>query len=119
MSTVDFSNLTPAQVADLRRKLESAGCAVPAHAAMLDQLTDAIAAFRKQQGMAAGGPLDEATWRRLDTQSGSVFSEVLQNELDLLRPRPDGSLDQVMPACSAELLRRSHGATLALSLIHI
>jgi len=113
VSTVDFSNLTPAQVADLRRKLESAGCAVPAHAAMLDQLTDAIAAFRKQQGMAAGGPLDEATWRRLDTQSGSVFSEVLQNELDLLRPRPDGSLDQVMPACSAELLRRSHGATLA------
>ncbi len=113
MSTVDFSNLTPAQVADLRRKLESAGCAVPAHAATLDQLTDAIAAFRKQQGMAAGGPLDEATWRRLDTQSGSVFSEVLQNELDLLRPRPDGSLDQVMPACSAELLRRSHGATLA------
>lgn len=113
MSTVDFSDLTPAQVADLRRKLESAGCAVPAHAATLDQLTDAIAAFRKQQGMAAGGPLDEATWRRLDTQSGSVFSEVLQNELDLLRPRPDGSLDQVMPACSAELLRRSHGATLA------
>lgn len=113
MSTVDFSNFTPDQVADLRRKLESAGCAVPARAATLDQLTDAIAAFRKQQGMTDTGPLDEATWRRLDNQSGSVFSEVLQNELDLLRPRPDGSQDQVMPACAAELLRRSHGAALA------
>lgn len=113
MSTVDFSRLTPEQVADLRRKLESAGCTVPARAATLAELDDAIAAFRRQQGIAASGPLDETTWRRLDAQSGSVFSEVFQNELDLLRPRPDGSTEQVMPACSAALQQRSHQAVLA------
>lgn len=113
MATVDFSRLTAAQVADLRRKLESAGCTVPPRASTLEELDSAIAAFRQQQGIAGTGPLDEPTWRRLDAYSGSVFSEVFQNELDLLRPRPDGSPDQVMPASATELLGRSHRAALA------
>ena len=113
MAHLDFSQLTAEQVGDLRRKLESAGCTVPPRASTLEELAGAIAAFRKAQGIAASGPLDETTWRRLDAVSGSVFGEVFQNELDLLRPRPDGDATQVMPASSCALLQRSHDGTLA------
>ncbi|QNA98616.1 patatin-like phospholipase family protein [Massilia sp. Se16.2.3] len=110
----DFSYLSAEQVADLRRKLESAGCPVPPRAHTLDELGSAIAAFRKQQDIDTTGPLDEATWRRLNAHSGSVFSEVFQNELDLLRPAvAPGSADDVHPACTGELLGRAHGAQLA------
>jgi hypothetical protein len=112
---IDYTSLTPDQVADLRRKLESAGCQVPAEACTLAQLDPALAAFRKQAGIAASGPLDEATWRRLNQDTGSVFSEVFQNELDLLRPRPGGGAgpDELAPASRPEVLARAHGAALA------
>ncbi|MFL6674738.1 MAG: patatin-like phospholipase family protein [Massilia sp.] len=115
MQLIDYTSLTPDQVADLRRKLESAGCPVPPCARTVDELDQAIAAFRRQAGIHAGGPLDETTWRRLNAQSGSVFSEVFQNELDLLRPRPGGGAgpDEVAPACRATLLGRAHGSALA------
>jgi predicted acylesterase/phospholipase RssA len=112
---IDYTSLTPEQVADLRRKLESVGCAGPVQARGVDDLAGAIAAFRHQAGIATSGPLDEATWRRLNLDSGSVFSEVLQNELDLLRPRPGGGAgpDEVMPATRSAVLQRAHGSALA------
>lgn len=118
MSTIDFSHLKAEQVADLRRKLDSAGCPVPPSAHDLAELDGAIAAFRRQQGLPGGGPLDEATWRRLNACSGSVFSEVFQNELGLLRPGPDpasasGGPEDVQPAATCDLLSQAHGAQLA------
>jgi len=118
MSTIDFSRLTPDQVADLRPKLDSAGCPVPPSARRVEQLAGAIAAFRRQQGLPGGGPLDEATWRRLNACSGTVFSEVFQNELGLLRPEPgaagvSGGPEDVQPAATRDLLARAHDARLA------
>jgi predicted acylesterase/phospholipase RssA len=115
MSTIDFSRLTAEQVADLRRKLDSAGCPVPPIANRLDELAGAIAAFRRQQGLPGGGPLDEATWRRLNACSGSVFSEVFQNELGLLRPGfggASGGPEDVQPAATCALLTEAHDAHL-------
>jgi hypothetical protein len=116
IAPIDFSRLTAEQVADLRRKLESAGCPVPPSAHRLDELAGAIAAFRRQQGLPGGGPLDEATWRRLNAYSGSVFSEVFQNELGLLRPGPGGASggpEDVQPAATGALLSQAHEAQLA------
>jgi hypothetical protein len=112
---IDYTCLSPDQVADLRRKLESAGFPTPPAARTLAELDAAIAAFRKQAGIDTTGPLDQATWRRLTASAGSVFSEVFQNELDLLRPRPDGGAgpEQVAPACRATVLRRAHDAGMA------
>jgi hypothetical protein len=111
----DFSSFSADQLADLRRKLESVGCTPPAGACTLEQLAGAIAAFRKQSGIRASGPLDDETWRCLNEQAGSVFSEVFLNELDLLRPRPGGQAgpDQLGPACRAGVLRRAHGSALS------
>jgi predicted acylesterase/phospholipase RssA len=111
---IDYSSLTPDQVADLRRKLESAGCQVPADAITPAQLEAPLAAFRKQAGIHASGPLDEATWKRLNQEAGSVFSEVFQNELDLLRPRPGSGAgpDEVAPANWQQVLQRAHGDAL-------
>jgi predicted acylesterase/phospholipase RssA len=110
----DYTSLAPDQVADLRRKLESAGIKVPPAAATLDQLEEPIAAFRQREGIVVDGPLDQVTWRRLNALSGSVFAEVLQNELDLLRPRPEGGAGpgEVAPADHAQVLRRAHAAGL-------
>jgi len=116
MSSIDFSSLTPEQVADLRCKLDSAGCLVPPSAHRLEELAAAIAAFRKKQNLPDGGALDESTWRRLNACSGSVFGEVFQNELGLLRPDrlgPSGGPEDVQPASSCALLTRAHEARLA------
>jgi hypothetical protein len=112
---IDYTSLTPDQVADLRRKLESAGCAPPPGACTLDDLACAIDAFRKQQAIRVEGPLDQATWKRLNAQTGSVFSEVFQNELDLLRPRPEGGPgpEGLAPASRPAVLRRAHESVLA------
>jgi hypothetical protein len=109
---IDYTSLTADQVADVRRKLESAGIEATPSATTLDQLAGPIAAFRRREGIAVTGPLDQATWRRLNALAGSVFSEVLQNELDLLRPRPDGGAgpDQVTPASRPAVLARAGAA---------
>lgn len=116
MSITDFSRLTAEQVGDVRRKFESAGFPVPQSAHRLEELAAAIAAFRKQHNLPGGGPLDEATWRRLNDCSGSVFSEIFQNELGLLRPDaagPSGGPEDVQPAATCALLTRAHAAQLA------
>ncbi|MEN3278031.1 MAG: hypothetical protein V7631_3821 [Massilia sp.] len=114
MPTIDFSSLSAGQVADVRRKLESAGCPVPPQASRLEELAGAIAAFRKAQSLPALGLLDEATWCRLNDVSGSVFGEVFQNELDLLHPRDGGHApEELQPASTSALLRRAHAAQLA------
>ncbi|TFW30819.1 patatin-like phospholipase family protein [Massilia horti] len=115
MYQIDYTCLTTEQVADLRRKLESAGCHVPGDACTLDDLAGAIAAFRRQAGIHTSGPLDENTWQRLNAQAGSAFSEVFQNELDLLRPRVGGGAgpEQLTPACRSQVLQRAHDAKLA------
>jgi predicted acylesterase/phospholipase RssA len=111
---IDYTSLTPDQVADVRRKLDSAGFEAPPGATTLAELAGPIAAFRRREGIVADDPLDQATWKRLNALAGSVFSEVFQNELDLLRPRPDGGAgpEHVAPTCRAALLRRAHGAGL-------
>ena len=116
MSTLNFSSLTPEQVADVRRKLDSAGCPVPPTARRLDELADAIALFRRQQHLPGGGALDEATWRRLNACCGTAFSEVFQNELGLLRPgqdNPSGGPEDVQPASMDALRARAHASTLS------
>jgi predicted acylesterase/phospholipase RssA len=112
---IDYTSLGPDEVADLRRKLESAGCTVPPSSCKFEELAPAIAAFRKQAGIHTSGPLDETTWQRLNQATGSVFSEVLQNELDLLRPRPGGGTgpEEMTPASRAAVLARAHGGALA------
>ncbi len=114
MPYIDYTQLSPDQVADLRRKLASAGCPAPPDAATLEDLAAALANFRRQQGMPPDGPLDQATWRRLNAESGSVFSEVFQNELDLLRPRTDedAAPEQLRPACRPAVLARAHAGQL-------
>jgi hypothetical protein len=111
---IDYTSLTADQVADVRRKLESAGFDVPPGAGTLDDLGDAIEAFRLREGIEASGPLDQATWKRLNGLAGSFFTEIFQNELDLLRPRPDGGPgpENVVPACRAEVLARAHASGL-------
>ncbi|HEX9171109.1 MAG TPA: patatin-like phospholipase family protein [Telluria sp.] len=115
MPYFDYTSLTPDQVADLRRKLESAGCPPPPQARTLDELAGAIDAFRKQSGLDISGPLERETWQRLNASAGSVFSEVFQNELDFLRPHHDAHPDpeRVAPASRAALLERAHNASLA------
>lgn len=89
MPTFDPASLVPAQIADLRRKLEAAACRPPAQARTVDELAEAIVEFRRRQGIAGRGVLDETTLARLDEVSGASFQEVFRDELDLLHPDPD------------------------------
>lgn len=93
MPTFDPANLAPAQIADLRRKLEAAACRPPAHACTLGELAEAIVEFRRREGIAGRGVLDEATLQRLDEVSGATFHDVFLDELALLRPDPDSAPD--------------------------
>ena len=91
MPSFNPASLTPAQLADLRRKLEAAGCRPPAQARTLSELAEAIVEFRRRQGIAGLGVLDPPTLRRLDEVAGATFRDVFRDELDLLRPQADGS----------------------------
>jgi hypothetical protein len=99
------ASLAPAQIADLRRKLEAAACRPPAHACTLGELAEAIVEFRRREGIAGRGVLDEATLRRLDEVSGATFQDVFRDELDLLHPDPEAEP-------GAELAARAHKAGL-------
>ena len=116
MKPADFSSLTPAQVADLRRKLEAAGCRPPAQAASLAELGDAIARLRRRHGLLPGEGLDAATLRCLDGCAGAVFGQVFEDELDLLRPgaRQPSSPPHLapLPPDTGQLLGRAHGSQL-------
>lgn len=101
MASFDPAGLAPAQIADLRRKLEAAACRPPAHACTLGELAEAIVEFRRRQGIAGRGVLDEATLQRLDEVSGATFQDVFRDELDLLHPDPDADP-------GAELASRAH-----------
>ncbi len=103
MSTFDPASLAPAHIADLRRKLEAAGCRPPAHACTLGELAEAIVEFRRREGIAGRGVLDEATLRHLDEVSGATFHDVFLDELELLRPDPQAAPD-------ADLAARAHKA---------
>lgn len=105
MSPFDPASLAPAQIADLRRKLEAAGCRPPAHACTLGELAEAIVEFRRREGIAGRGVIDQATMQRLDEISGATFQDVFRDELELLRPDPD-----VLPG--ADLAPRAHKAGL-------
>ena len=103
MSSFDPASLVPAQIADLRRKLEAAGCRPPAHACTLDELAEAIVEFRRREGIAGRGVLDDTTVQRLDEVSGATFQDVFRDELELLHPDPDAT-------ASADLAARAHKA---------
>ena len=105
MSSFDPASLVPAQIADLRRKLEAAGCRPPAHACTVDELAEAVVEFRRREGIAGRGMLDDATLQRLDEVSGASFQDVFRDELELLHPDPDA-------APGADLAVRAHGAGL-------
>ena len=105
MPSFDPSSLAPAQIADLRRKLEAAGCRPPAHARTVGALADAIVEFRRRYGVAGRGMLDEATLRRLDEVSGLTFQDVFRDELTLLHPNSSVPPD-------ADLAARAHEAGL-------
>ncbi|QOY95047.1 hypothetical protein IM543_03895 [Massilia sp. UMI-21] len=98
MPSFDPASLAPAQIADLRRKLEAADCHPPAHACTLGELAEAIVEFRRREGIAGRGVLDEATLQRLDEVSGATFQDVFRDELRLLRPEPDAALDAGLPS---------------------
>jgi len=91
VSSLDPASLVPAQIADLRRKLEAAGCRPPAHACTLGELAEAIVEFRRREGIAGRGVLDDATLQRLDEVSGATFQDVFRDELELLHPDPDAA----------------------------
>lgn len=103
MSSFDPASLVPAQIADLRRKLEAAGCRPPAHACTLGELAEAIVEFRRREGIAGRGVLDDTTLQRLDEVSGATFQDVFRDELELLHPDPDA-------APGADLAARAHKA---------
>ena len=109
MLAIDPASVSPTQLADLRRKLDAAGCGPPAHAWTLADLADAIVEFRRRQGIAGLGLLDDVTLRRLDAVSGATFNDVFRDELDLLRPQYGASLDA---AAQGELPLRAHAAGL-------
>jgi hypothetical protein len=105
VSSFDPASLAPAQIADLRRKLEAAGCRPPPHARTLGELADTIVEFRRRQGIAGRGMLDEATLQRLNEVSGLTFQDVFRDELAFLHPDADAAPD-------ADLAARAHGAGL-------
>ncbi|MFC0253715.1 hypothetical protein [Massilia consociata] len=105
MPSFDPASLSTAQLADLRRKLEAAGCRPPVHAGTLDELAEAIVEFRRRYGVAGRGIIDETTLQRLDEVSGFTFGDVFRDELDLLRPAPDAEAGADLPA-------RAHAAGL-------
>ena len=109
MSPFDPASMVPAHIADLRRKLEAAGCRPPAHACTLDELAEAIVEFRRREGIAGRGTLDEATVQRLDEVGGATFQDVFRDELELLRPDP-GAAPGAEPG--AEPVARAHRAAL-------
>ena len=78
MPSFDPASLAPAQIADLRRKLEAAGCRPPPHARTLSELAEAVVEFRRRQGIAGRGVLDESTLQRLDEVSGATFQDVFR-----------------------------------------
>ncbi|NNG23858.1 hypothetical protein [Telluria aromaticivorans] len=113
MLAIDPASLSPSQLADLRRKLVAAGCEPPAHAWTLADLAATIVEFRRRQGIAGLGLLDDATLQRLNAVSGATFNDVFQDELDLLRPQVGPGADmgaKVVP--DGELPVRAHAAGL-------
>ncbi|WP_020653731.1 patatin-like phospholipase family protein [Massilia niastensis] len=114
MYPADFSSLTPDQVAELRRKLEAAGCQPPPQAGTLSELAPAFATLRRRHGLPASATLDAATMRCLDACAGAVFGEVFEEELDLLRPEPQAGAGACpCPADRGQLLQRAHAGALA------
>ncbi|OON59733.1 hypothetical protein B0920_20840 [Massilia sp. KIM] len=113
MNPADFSSLTPAQVADLRRKLEAAGCHPPPQVASLAELDPALALLRRRFNLPDSEGLDAATLRCLDGCAGTVFGDVLDDELRLLRPDASPpSAPSAAPPDPEELLARAHAGML-------
>ncbi|MEH6435678.1 patatin-like phospholipase family protein [Massilia sp. DD77] len=113
MKPADFSSLTTAQVADLRRKLEAAACRPPAQAVSLAELGEAIARLRRRHGLPPGDKFDADTLRCLDACAGAVFGQVFEDELALLRPGGAQPSSCPCPPDPDQLLGRAHGSRLA------
>ncbi|MEW6761999.1 MAG: patatin-like phospholipase family protein [Pseudomonadota bacterium] len=101
MPAFNPASLTPPRLADLRRKLEAAGCRPPPQACTLGELSEAIVEFRRRQGIAGRGVLDAQTLRRLDEVSGATFGDIFRDELDLLRPQPENHAGADEPSLRA------------------
>ena len=108
MQASDLSHLTPSQVADLRRKLDAAGCQPPPTATSVSELADAFALLRRRNDLAPSNLIDADTLRCLDAAAGALFNEVLRDELDMLRPDGAEALDAGLPPDRARILARAH-----------
>lgn len=108
----DLSHLTSSQVDDLRRKLAAAGCDPPPGARTVSELHDAFALLRRRHGLPPASTIDADTLRCLDAGAGSLFGEVLRDELDMLRPDTGEELDATLPPDRARLLGRAHDSLL-------
>ena len=73
-------------------------------------LRHAIAAFQARNDLNPSGACDSATWHQLDEVAGSVFSEILQYELDALRGMPSNG---VRPIEESQVIARAHSLQLA------
>ncbi len=103
-------------VGDVQRKLSMLGLYHGPRCESLVQLQPALCDFqrryhKKWPALPQGGECDEATWQALNQEAGSLFSEVLQFELDGLQH--PALPKQVRPANKTEVVQRAHQATLA------
>lgn len=104
------------QVADIQRKLTILGLYHGPRTWALQDLHDALSQFQKKYrrrypAMASDGTCDQATWYGLNQEAGSLFSEVLQYELQGLRG--DQVPQQVEPAQKDQVIASAHQAHLA------
>jgi peptidoglycan hydrolase-like protein with peptidoglycan-binding domain len=112
MSEISFSPGDRGEkIGDIQRKLASLALYSGAHTQVFDEaLQQSVIAFQAAQKLPKTGICDAVTWRRLDAEAGSVFSETFQYELDALRgATPPAGVD---PAAESSVIGRAHDLNL-------
>ncbi|MFL6658332.1 MAG: peptidoglycan-binding protein [Massilia sp.] len=109
-------------VADIQRKLASLSNGAdtaqraffcgPCNGIYDEAMEQAVVAFKASHGLVPLDPVcNEATWRKLDEEAGSVFAETWQFELDALRGASPPK--QVRPADKERLTAKVHHEKMA------
>jgi hypothetical protein len=106
-------------VGDVQRKLSMLGLYHGPRTESLTQLQQALQKFqhryrKKWPKLPQTGQCDELTWHALNQEAGSLFSEVLQFELDGLQNQHATTplAEPVRPANKSEVVQRAHDARL-------
>ena len=77
------------KIGDIARKLAGLGFYSGPRTQEFDKkLHEAIAAFQAKHTLPQSGMCDAVTWRKLDEEAASTFSESFRYELDALRSTP-------------------------------